>query len=148
MIGQIIAAMLGTLAFAVLYQAPRKEYAFSMVNGALGWATYLILVKYDAGVAFASLVATLILTLVARILSAVRRVPVTVFLITGIFTLVPGAGIYYTAYYVLMNELNMATAKGIETFKVAGAIALGIMFGFSLPQSWFNRLGRKKHKTT
>ena len=39
-----------------------------------------------------------------------------------------------------MNELAQFTAKGTETFKVAGAIALGIVFGFAIPQSWFNRL--------
>ena len=62
---------------------------------------------------------------------------------TGIFTLVPGAGIYYTAYYLLMGDLAQFTAKGIETFKIAGAIALGIVFGFAIPQSWFNRLGKQ-----
>ena len=68
--------------------------------------------------------------------------PSTVFLITGIFTLVPVSGIYYTSYYLIMNELEQCAAKGMETFKIAGAIVLGIIFGLMLPQSWFNRLGR------
>ena len=33
-------------------------------------------------------------------------------------------------------------AKGIETFKIAGAIVLGMVFGLMLPQSWFNQLGK------
>lgn len=144
MIGQIIAAMLGTLAFVILFHAPKKEYFFSSANGALGWLAYLLFLEWGAGATIASLGATVILTIAARILSAVRKCPVTVFLVTGIFTLVPGAGIYYTAYYFLMNDLAGATAKGVETFKVAGAIVLGIVFGFAVPQSWFNRLGRKE----
>ncbi len=144
MIDQIIAAMLGTLAFVILFNAPRKEYIFCALNGALGWLAYLIFTEMGAGIVVASLGATLILTLAARVLSAVRRCPVTVFLVTGIFTLVPGAGIYYTAYYLLMNDLAQFSAKGIETFKVAGAIALGIVFGFAIPQSLFNKLGRNQ----
>ena len=86
--------------------------------------------------------ATLVLTLIARALSAIRKMPSTVFLVTGIFTLVPGAGIYYTSYYLIMNDLVQSMAKGIETFKIAGAIVLGMVFGLMLPQSWFNQLGK------
>lgn len=142
MIEQLIAAMLGTLAFGILLHAPKKEYIFCVLNGGLGWMTYLFFIKWGASITIASLGATLILTLMARILSAIRRCPVTIFLVTGIFSLVPGAGVYYTAYYLLMNDLTQFTAKGIETFKIAGAIALGIVFGFAIPQNWFNHLNR------
>lgn len=146
MIAQLIAAMLGTLGFVILFNAPRREYVFCAVNGAFGWLVYLLLLRLGASTTIASLGATLMLTLSARTLSAIRRKPVTAFLITGIFTLVPGAGIYYTAYYLLMNDLAQFTAKGIETFKVAGAIALGIVFGFAVPQSWFNYLSKRGRK--
>lgn len=142
MIGQVVASMLGTLAFVILFHAPRREYWLCALNGALGWMSYVLFGRLGLSVTFASLWATFILTLSSRVLSAVRRCPVTLYLVPGIFALVPGAGIYYTAYYLLMNELRLATAKGVETFKVAGAIALGIVFGSALPQGWFNQLGR------
>ena len=66
------------------------------------------------------------------------------FLIPGIFPLVPGAGIYYTAYYLIMNEMKSFSKKGTETFLIAGAIALGIVFGFAIPQAVFHALGKKK----
>lgn len=145
MILQVIASMAGTLAFAILFNAPRKEYLFCAINGGLAWLAYLLLAEAGAGVALGSLGATVILTLAARILSAWRKCPVTVFLITGIFVLVPGAGIYYTAYYLLLNDLAQFSAKGLETFKIAGAIALGIVFGFAIPQSLFNKIGKRKN---
>lgn len=40
--------------------------------------------------------------------------------------MVPGAGIYYTAYYFLQGEQELFASKGGETFKVALALALGI----------------------
>lgn len=67
-------------------------------------------------------------------LFAIRhKAPITVFLLTGIFPLVPGAGIYYTAYYFLRNDRALCTSKGIETLKVAVALALGIAIVCSIP---------------
>ena len=90
----------------------------------------------------ASLVATLVLTILSRILAVIRRAPVTIFLITSIFTLVPGAGIYYTAYYLMIDDLAMAALKGVETLKVAGAISLGILLGMGIPQGAFRQIKR------
>ena len=53
--------------------------------------------------------------------------------LTGIFPLVPGAGIYYTAYYFIQNENALALAKGISTFKIAVALAIGISLVLCVP---------------
>ena len=132
MIIQFLVSLAATLSFAVLFSAEKKQLFFCGLTGALGWIVYLI--------------ATLALTLVARILSAVRRTPVTVFLLTGIFPLVPGAGIYYTSYYFIMGDMSRFSQYGISTVKVAGSIVLGIIFGFALPQSLFNGLSKLMHK--
>lgn len=142
MIDQIIVSIVATIAFAVLFYVPKKEYLFCGINGAIGWGVYLFCRSYGTGVTVASMWAALVLTLVARIMSAIRKMPSTVFLITGIFTLVPGAGLYYTSYYLIMNDLERCMEKGTETFKIAGAIVLGIIFGLILPQSWFNHLSK------
>ena len=47
--------------------------------------------------------------------------------------MVPGAGIYYTGYHVFMSDNTLALAKGMETIKIAVAIALGIGIVLSLP---------------
>lgn len=142
MVIQILVAMVSTFAFAVLFHVPKQEYLYCAVNGGIGWMVYCVCINYGFGAAVSSLWATLVLTLVARVLSAVRKMPSTIFLIAGIFSLVPGSGVYYASYYLIMNELSKSSAKGIETLKIAGAIVLGIIFGLSLPQGWFNRLGR------
>ena len=49
------------------------------------------------------------------------------------FPLVPGAGIYYTAYYFIQNENALALAKGISTFKIAVALAIGISLVLCVP---------------
>lgn len=144
MIAQFIAAMLGVWAFAVLFHSPKKYYLPCALNGAVGWAVYLILTAGGLSSALSCLYATLILTLLSRCFAIVMRAPVTIFLVTGIFPLVPGAGIYYTAYYLMTGDLVAGSAKGVDTFLVAGAIALGILLGSILPQSVFLRVFYRK----
>ena len=70
--------------------------------------------------------------------AAVRqKCPATIFLISGIFPLVPGAGIYWTVYYLITEQLRLAVYTGYEAVKVAIAIVLGIVVVFELPQGWF-----------
>ena len=81
----------------------------------------------------ASLLAVIPLTLLARIFAIVLKAPVTIFLLAGIFPLVPGAGIYYTAYYFIQGNNALALANGISTFKIAVALAIGIALVLGLP---------------
>ena len=141
---QFAVAMFATLSFAILFNAPRKEYFWCSITGASGWIAYLFLMQTHISPAIATIGATLILTILSRVLSVARRNPVTVFLIPGIFPLVPGAGIYYTSYYFIMNQRDLFFSKGVETISIAGAIALGIFLGFSMPQIWLQRVfGRR-----
>ena len=139
MILQFLLAMAACASFAVLFGVPRNQFFFSSLTGALGWISYLIFCELGAGIVFASLYATFFLTILSRFFAALRKNPVTLYLVTGIFTLVPGAGIYYTSYYFIMNDMSRCTAKGMETFKIAGAISVGIIFGFSIPQRLLQR---------
>lgn len=65
------------------------------------------------------------------------------FLIAGIFPLVPGAGVYWTAYYIVTDQLRLAAETGYTAVKVAVAIVLGIVFIFELPPGVICQAGRK-----
>lgn len=135
-----IVAMIATVSFSIIFNAPRKELVFCGITGAVGWIVYYIMVHTITGAVAASLIATCILTLFARFFSAKRRNPVTVYLLAGIFPLVPGAGIYYTAFYFFTGNKAMFTSAGAETLEVAIAIVFGIIFGSAIPQSLFNKI--------
>lgn len=140
MITQFIVCFFATLSFAVLFSAPKRQLLFCGLTGAAGWMVYLLLMKNNSGIAVANLAAAFTLTLMSRIFAAIERHPVTVYLLAGIFPLVPGAGIYYTSYYFIMHDMEAFATKGAETLIVAGSIVLGIVFGSSIPQSIFNAL--------
>ena len=144
---QCAVSFVSVVAFAVLFHAPRQEWAWCGLTGMAGWAAYWLLVQMEQGVVAASLVAAVALALLSRILAVVRRCPMTVFIMGGIFPLVPGAGIYYTVYYFIMGEEGQCLAKGVETLKIAAAIAIGIVLVLALPGALFRPLGCRSRKT-
>jgi len=138
---QLLAAYVGTVAFAVLFGVPRKYYLDSGLCGMLGWLLYLILVNHT-GLSVANVVffATVLVTFTAMVLAIVRKCPITVYLICGIFPLVPGAGIFWTTYNLVSEQLGAAVQTGVTALKVTIAIAFGIILVAELNGK--NRIGR------
>ncbi|MCD7906940.1 MAG: threonine/serine exporter family protein [Clostridium sp.] len=144
MIQEILAAMVGTIAFSLLFGVPRKYYLYCGLIGGAGWGVYSA-----AGLLWApaqsALAATIVVILLSRLAAVRERCPVTIFLISGIFPLVPGAGVYWTVYYMVTDQLYLAVQTGYTAVKVAVSIVLGIVFVFELPQGMFRALvGRKR----
>ncbi len=140
---EFIVAFFATAAFSVLFSVPRKQWLFAGLTGGTGWIFYRGMTA-GSGLVAATFIAVVVVTLISRIFAVVRKSPVTIFLVPGIFPLVPGVGIYYTSYYFIMNEFSLASAKGIETMKIAVAITLGIMCVLLIPQRVFLLLEARK----
>lgn len=136
---EFVAACVGTMAFALLFHVPRRFYILCGLIGGCGWVCYEILFLWCSA-PIATFFANVAVVFLSRLFAVKERCPVTVFLISGIFPLVPGAGIYWTAYYIVMNELDQAGARGFLTLKIAVAIVLGILLVFELPQGVFRKL--------
>lgn len=146
MIQNILCSFLGTLMFSVLFNVHSRYYLYCGVTGMAGWVTYCLFVPHISPV-LATFLGTIVVVLMSRILAVWRKCPITVFLISGIFPLIPGTSVYYTAYYFVMNDLNMAVDKGIMALKLAFAMVLGIVFIVSIPREFFKVdywRGRKK----
>lgn len=141
---QTLVAFVSTVAFSIIFHTPRREWIYTGITGAVGWLAYLISLELGASTAGASFFATVALTWFSRVFSFARKAPVTVFLICGIFPLVPGAGIYYTGYHFFMHDNTLAMSTGLETIKIAIAIALGIGIVLSMPQFFFTGKRAKK----
>lgn len=126
-------AAMGTLSFAVLFHVPTRFYWRCALVGGVGWAVYLAALAFGADTALATLIASLPLALLARFFSVEAKAPATLFLLCGIFPLVPGAGIYYAAYYFVSNQPGLFGIKLAEVIKVAIALAVGIAVVLSIP---------------
>ncbi len=138
MIGQVIAAFIGTVAFSLLFSVPRRYYVQCGVCGGAGWFLYCFLTQNQlCTVTVSTFLATVLVVLLSRFLAVQYRCPQTVFLITGIFPLVPGGSVYWTSYYLVVGQMDRALASGMTAIKIAIAIVLGIVVVLELPHKIF-----------
>lgn len=134
----VICPFMGTIGYAVLYNIPGSFYLSCGITGALGWLMYCLVVQF-ASPAIASFFGALVVVLIARVLTVKMKCPITIFLISAIFPLVPGAGIYNTIYYLAANEFSLAAYYGMNALKIAFAIVMGIGFVLPIPRDIFSR---------
>ena len=125
MIIQVISAFLAILAFSIVNNAPRRFLFFCGLEGAVGWLVYLLCYPKQ-GVVMANFFGALALAILAHIFARVFKAPVTVFLIPGILILVPGAGLFRSAYQLFLGTQAMASFYMLQTLQIAGMIALAI----------------------
>ena len=111
-------ACIATMAFAVLFQAPKKIVLIDGVIGAIGWVVFIYL-RHELGyTSFVSnFCATISLALASELSSRIFKQPVTVFVIPGIVPLVPGLGIYQGMFAIINNEYNFHFADGHDGFR-------------------------------
>ncbi len=148
-ISHMLCSFVGTVGFAVIYSVPKKYYFACGITGMAGWLTFLFVSSRPyMSASVASFFGAFVVVLIARILTVYMKCPITVFLIPGILPLVPGAGVYYTAYYIVTNQLTQASLKGIESLKIAFAIVMGIVIVVSIPREVFHVIfwERKRRK--
>ena len=101
-VANLACSFIGTIAYAVMFQVPRRFYIGCGITGSVGWMIYKLASVY-CSVAVASFIGTVCTVLVARMLTVRLKCPITIFLISGIITLVPGAGIYFTAFAIVLG---------------------------------------------
>ncbi len=141
MIQSVFFAVVGTIALSVLVGVPSVYYPYCGLIGGVGWLVYsLASGPGGAGIGFSTLAATMTVLFLSRFVAIWKRCPVTVFLIAGIFPLVPGAGIYWTVYYMVTNQMDLAASTGYDAAITVMAIVLGIIFVFEIPQGFFLRI--------
>lgn len=142
---QTLLACVGTVAFALLFGVPRRYFLLCGVIGGAGWLVYAMLMNCGGlSPAEATFLATMLVIFLSRACAVIQRCPVTVFLVSGIFPLVPGAGIYWTSYYLVTGQISQAAVSGFAAIKAAVAIVLGIVFVFEVPNKVFHRMTKRK----
>ena len=144
---ETVAAALGSVAFSLLFGAPKQYYVECGLTGGVGWLLYRLLMRFAPfSVTLSTFLAAAAVALYSRIAAVRRRCPTTVFLIAGIFPLVPGAGIYWTVYYLVTGEEALAWSSGAAALKAAFAIVLAIAAAFELPRGAFRCFASRRER--
>ena len=123
---QLLAACSGSFGVSML-MGMRKRYLFaSALGGLLVWGVYLVAESRLHEIFLSTLLASAFAVLYAELLKKVFRCPATIFIVPGIFPLLPGGTLYYTMSHVVRRELEEGLACGLKTLAKALAIGMGI----------------------
>ncbi|MCT4688104.1 threonine/serine exporter family protein [Vallitalea sp.] len=134
MIIQVIAAFFATLFFSILFNISKNQLLYCGINGAIGWLVYLLTINMDS-IVFSTFLGALTISIIAHILSKIRKAPVTIYLIAGIIPLVPGAILYKAIYNIVIQDYGMSTYYGIQAIELACAIAVAVFLVASVTKS-------------
>jgi len=131
----VVLSMVATVAFAILYQIPARAVVSVGCLGAVAESFMLAAAHYHVGLAAASFIASLVVSLLSEALARVQRMPVTVFAVPGIIVLVPGMEAYAAMKDFVVHRYVLGIATGTQTVLIAGALASGLVIAGVLARS-------------
>lgn len=147
LIVQTLAAFIGTIGFAVLFGVPSRYYISTGVIAAIGWAVYfLIAVNSSLSTVENTFITAIFVSIISRYAAVIYKCPVTVFLICGLFPLIPGGGVFWTTYYITSHQLNMALTSGMTALFISVAIVIAMVIISAIPQYCFS-FRKSKYKS-
>ncbi|MCR4902660.1 MAG: threonine/serine exporter family protein [Butyrivibrio sp.] len=126
-LARTVMAGIGTVAFSYLFHAPKKYYLDLGGLGATSWMLYLLLNMYFHLENYTILAPAIFAALASRFLSVRRKCPITIFLSTSIFPLIPGLSFYRAVYFAMTGSAELAMTYMRSCFVSAFAIALSII---------------------
>jgi uncharacterized membrane protein YjjP (DUF1212 family) len=126
---QLAAAMVLTLAFAMLLQCERAVLPLVTLNGGVAWTTYGVL-HQQAGVSpvAATAAAAGLVGLFGQLLARYRYVSVLPYVTAAIGPLLPGSATYFGLLGLTRHHLS----EGFASLTKAGALALAVAIGVNL----------------
>ena len=123
---QLIAATLGTLGFAILFNIRGKKLIGVTLGGLVGWGAYLFAYFLLSNEIISYFISAVAISLYAEITARIMKCPVTLIITSALIPLVPGASLYYTMAEVLSDGHEFGN-RAFRTLGIAAALAGGII---------------------
>lgn len=121
-----IYGFIATIAFSTILQTPKRALKYVGTIGGFGWVMYrYLLITYDQTLLSAMLTSILI-GVSCAIIAIVIKLPTIILYLPCLIPLVPGSGMYYTMYNLIMSDMVGFAQKGIETALIAISLATGV----------------------
>lgn len=126
-IQQLMTSFTASVAFGVIFNAPRKALLQCGFAGMVGWLIYIMLQDINVQPVTAIVVAAFCVTMISHLFAKKYKAPIIVFSVSGIIPLVPGGVAYNALRHVVENQFDQAVQLGAQAFVFSGAIALGLL---------------------
>lgn len=126
LVRSVLLAMVATLGFAVLFNAPRRLLWVCAMTGGIALLIREALLALGTSPNLATLAGAFGIGVVGELSARRYRTPALVFRVTGFIPLVPGVLSYRTVLELLDGNYIEGLTTGLRTMLLAGAIAGGI----------------------
>lgn len=133
----VVASYVASMAFALLYNVHGKNIHIASACGAFSYAVYLAVMQLTDSMVIPNFLGGVAIAIYAELAAMIFKAPITVYLVPGIVPLVPGLTIYKAMEACLRGNLAVGGAGVVNTIKIGGAIALGLIL-----TSYFFRMFR------
>lgn len=128
-ISTFYSSFIATMAFGILFNVPRRSLASGGLVGMIGWVIYIGLMdNLQLNAVVATLISAFSIATLSQFLARYHKMPATLFSVTGIIPLVPGAVAYDTIRQFMENNYTEGIQLATKTLMLAGAIAFGLIF--------------------
>lgn len=128
---QFLYGFAASIAFALIFHTPSRALSYNGIVGGVGWIVYRYLLFIFDGVLMAAMITALLIGTLSAIFGTILKLPTLIIYIPSLIPLVPGGGMYYTMYYLIMSEMELFSAKALETTLIAISLATGIFISTS-----------------
>ena len=125
MLPQLIAALVGTLGFALVFKIKGSYIPFVCLGGFATYGIYLVMTFLGRSEFTSALIAAMFVALLSEVLAYTLKAPTVIFLTTVSISIIPGSGLYYSMRYFLLQDMENFS----RAFKSTCAIAAGIVCG-------------------
>ena len=127
MVVQIIAALVGSVGFAIFFKMKGRQIALAGLGGAVTWMVYLFVQSFVTGYFVPYFAAAVFVAVYAEIMARINRAPATIFLTAAAVPLIPGGSLYYTMAGLVNKDEVLFTQSGEAAIVIALAIAMGFV---------------------
>ena len=136
MIENILVATTISIAFAILFNAPKRALLPIIVLGIVALLIRKYMLEYGLSVEFATFVASLSIGTIGLIFSTIQNIPILVYAISSSIVLVPTMNAYKAMIGLLQISTNHIMDQALiiqtlhyslKTWFIFGAIAIGIV---------------------
>lgn len=128
MLKETLAALLGTLGFGIIFNIRGKNLIFASIGGGLSWLVYKLALTSHFSNILSLFISTIIFSAYSEVCARILKTPVTTIIICALIPLVPGSGMYYTMYEVILGNASLSIQIAISAIASAGTLALGVIF--------------------
>lgn len=124
---EFIVSMISVFAFTFFFNAPRRAMLFSGIIGGLSWVIFKLMLPITGSYLFSGFLASLFIGLSSEACAIFYKMPATMFIMPALLPLVPGAGTYYSMYYLINEDAKNAHLAITQTIYLIISLAIGIV---------------------